>query len=123
MPRFRYPDPDEFELTDEEREAAARAERAPGESAAWGSALGQALGAIGGGALGTFVAPGLGTAAGAGLGASAGGAIGNALGQHLGNSEADEATRILRENAERRQKTLTDLELREQALDELLKTR
>jgi hypothetical protein len=108
--------------TDEELEAAKRAESAAQDGSTWGSAIGTGLGAVGGGLLGTFVAPGLGTAAGAGLGASIGGGLGSAIGGGIGGMQADEAEETLREGAEKRQEALEQEELYQQALKRFLET-
>lgn len=120
MARYREPDPDDFEVTDEERRAARTSAGAQAEKGAYGSGIGGVLGALAGGVLGTAVVPGLGTAAGAGLGASAGSAIGGAIGGQMGSDEASRADEVLSEAEEKRRRKLAEMEQRERALDDFL---
>jgi hypothetical protein len=111
--------PQDLEVTDEERELARTAAGAGGQGAAWGGGLGTALGAGLGAALSIptmgVLSPGLVTA-----GAGVGGALGGAIGSSVGGMQAEGAEKRLAEIDEERQRRLSEYQLRQQALDDLL---
>jgi phage tail tape-measure protein len=112
--------PEDFEVSDEEREAS----EALAEAEGYGS-QGQAIGSLAGGALGAlgFIGgPALGAAT-TGLGASLGGAAGGLIGGKLGSDKADKATDALLKAEEERQRKLQDHQNRQQALAALMGTR
>ena len=118
----RNPYQDVYTPTQEELDAARKAEKAPGEATAWGQGIGSLAGAglgallsipTGGAALPAFVP----------LGASLGGALGGAIGGSVGNAQADEAEKILQAGEQKRQGALSALPMRQAALASLLGAR
>lgn len=115
---MRYPTLDELAATEEEKAAARKVATAPGESQAVGGGIGTILG----GALGALGIPlGLGEVT-IPLGASLGGAAGGAIGGSIGAGDADKAQAVLDEAEQARQRKLTEMQLRQQALDALKAT-
>jgi hypothetical protein len=115
MPRLR---PEDLEATDEER-ALARQQSSGTQAAGVGGALGTAAGAALGALLGIPTGGAL-SAPLAGVGAGVGGALGSAIGGQIGQGQADDATEKLQKLDEERQKKLTEYQLRQQALDDLM---
>jgi hypothetical protein len=114
--RFRYPNPDEFQPTDAELADARTAESAQGTD----STIGGVAGGVLGGALGALGIPlGLGEVT-IPAGMSLGSGIGSAIGGSIGGAASDEADARLRDAQLARQKKLTALQMREQALNDLL---
>lgn len=113
--------PDEFKVTDEERDLA----RKLGEGGAGAQATGSTIGSLAGGALGALGflgGPALGAAT-LGLGAGLGGQIGSLAGQKLAEDELADAEDDLLESDEKRQRRLADYQLRQEVLQSLMGTR
>lgn len=112
--------PEDFDISDDEREASEDLAEAEGYGA-----NGQAIGSLAGGALGAlgFIGgPALGGVT-TGLGASLGGTAGGLIGGKLGSDKADKATATLLKAEEERQRKLQDYQNRQQALAALMGTR
>ena len=111
---------EDIETTEEERRLA----REQAEADSYGG-TGSAIGGIAGGALGAlgFLAgPAVGAAT-TGIGSTLGGLAGGAIGSNLGAQKGDAAAERLMAIERDRQKKLSQYELRQQALDELMGVR
>lgn len=114
----RFPTADELEPSEEEKQAARTAASAQGTDAAWGSGIGTvaggalgALGILGGPELAALTIP---------AGMTLGGTVGNALGGQIGGDAAHNASDTLSADEAERQKKVTEVQLREDALNRLL---
>lgn len=114
--RFSYPNPDELEPTDAELAD----ERTAAGAQQTDSAIGGGVGGVLGGALGALGIPlGLGEVT-IPAGIALGSGVGSAIGGQVGGGAANEADARLRDAQLKRQKKLTALQMREQALNDLL---
>lgn len=111
--------PEDLRVTERERQLANTAGSAGGNATAIGGGIGTALGAGVGALLGIPTAGAL-SAPLAGVGAGVGGALGSAIGGQLGQGQASEAEGELAKIEEQRQRQLSDWEMRQAALDDLL---
>lgn len=116
MAGYRYPTADELAPTEKERQAARTAAGAQQTGAAWGSGIG----GVAGGALGALglLVPGLGEVT-IPAGIAAGAGLGGAIGGSIGSGAAENADAVLSAGELARQKKVTALQLRQQALDRL----
>jgi len=120
-PHFRFPNPDEFQPSEQELEDARTSQGAQGTDSAIGGTIGGVAGTIAG--LAPLLIPGAGvpiaTLTAPALGAL-GSSIGSAIGGGVGGDAANKADERLRTAEAERQKKLTALQLRQQALDSFL---
>lgn len=123
MAGYRYPTADELAPTEDELKAARDAAGAQQTDSAWGSGIGTVLGGLAG------LAPLLAGPAGVPLlavtepaGLTMGGAVGSTIGGMIGSDTANKAENELQKGEIERQKKVTALQLRNQALQQLMNT-